>query len=87
MNVRPNSRLFPPHRSRWCVTEYPSQLGFAVHRNSLAARCILIAGDGAIQRVLSRVHLDDAAGRGFRTYSLGMKQRLGIAAATPTDLI
>lgn len=39
------------------------------------------AGEAQVERVLQRVHLEGAAHRRFKTYSLGMKQRLGIAAA------
>ena len=41
--------------------------------------------DAAIERVLSRVGLADRGGDAVRTYSLGMKQRLGIAAALLKD--
>jgi ABC-2 type transport system ATP-binding protein len=37
------------------------------------------AGRDEIERLLRRVDLEDAADRPFRTYSMGMKQRLGIA--------
>ncbi|TCC00498.1 ABC transporter ATP-binding protein [Micromonospora zingiberis] len=37
--------------------------------------------DAAADRVLAEVGLTDRAGSPFRTYSLGMKQRLGVAAA------
>ncbi|MCW3817099.1 ABC transporter ATP-binding protein [Micromonospora sp. DR5-3] len=37
--------------------------------------------DTAADRVLAEVGLTDRAGSKFRTYSLGMKQRLGVAAA------
>jgi ABC-2 type transport system ATP-binding protein len=40
---------------------------------------------GDVDEALRRVHLDDAATRRFRNYSLGMKQRLGIAAAILHD--
>ena len=38
-------------------------------------------GDRAVDRVLERVDLTERGGDRFRTYSLGMKQRLGVAAA------
>lgn len=41
--------------------------------------------DDRIRAVLAQVELTDAADRRFRTYSLGMKQRLGLAAALLHD--
>ncbi|MFR9729919.1 ABC transporter ATP-binding protein [Saccharopolyspora sp. MS10] len=43
----------------------------------------------AVEEALARVGLDAAAGRRFRGYSLGMKQRLGLAAAllVPRELV
>jgi ABC-2 type transport system ATP-binding protein len=41
--------------------------------------------DAAIERVLARVGLADRGADAVRTYSLGMKQRLGIAAALLKD--
>jgi ABC-2 type transport system ATP-binding protein len=38
-------------------------------------------GDGEVDRVLERVDLTGRAGDRFKAYSLGMKQRLGVAAA------
>lgn len=38
-----------------------------------------------VRRVLERVGLDDVAGRRFSRFSLGMKQRLGVAAAILGD--
>ncbi|MFI5934349.1 ATP-binding cassette domain-containing protein [Actinoplanes sp. NPDC051494] len=45
--------------------------------------------DARIATALDRVGLSAAAGKRFRTYSLGMKQRLALAAAllTPRDLL
>jgi ABC-2 type transport system ATP-binding protein len=37
--------------------------------------------DSAVDRVLERVELTDRGGDRFKAYSLGMKQRLGVAAA------
>ncbi|XRQ12271.1 ATP-binding cassette domain-containing protein [Actinomadura welshii] len=42
-------------------------------------------GDGDVARVLERVDLTARAGDAFKTYSLGMKQRLGVAAALLGD--
>ncbi|MEU3015415.1 ABC transporter ATP-binding protein [Nocardia asteroides] len=42
-------------------------------------------GAEAVERALSRVGLADRAGDRFRTYSLGMKQRLGVGAALLGD--
>jgi ABC-2 type transport system ATP-binding protein len=39
------------------------------------------AGDDAVDAALARVDLSGRGGDKFRTYSLGMKQRLGVAAA------
>jgi ABC-2 type transport system ATP-binding protein len=40
---------------------------------------------GRVEEVLELVELSDAAGRRVRTYSLGMRQRLGLAAALLGD--
>lgn len=44
---------------------------------------------GVVEQALERVGLDAAAGRRYRGYSLGMKQRLGLAAAllVPRELV
>jgi ABC-2 type transport system ATP-binding protein len=48
-----------------------------------AAEPLLKSADipGAVEQALDRVGLHDAAGRRYRGYSLGMKQRMGLAAA------
>ncbi|MGB8960352.1 MAG: ABC transporter ATP-binding protein [Pseudonocardiaceae bacterium] len=52
-------------------------------RRSAAAEPLLPTPEitDAVERALSRVGLTSAAGRRYRAYSLGMKQRLGLAAA------
>ena len=65
------------------VVETPAFLPYLSGRDNLRLldRYTPGPGDAAIQAVLDRVHLGDAADRRFKSYSLGMKQRLGIAAA------
>jgi ABC-2 type transport system ATP-binding protein len=68
------------------IVEAPAFAGRMSGRRNLE----LLAGvDGigrdAVRRVLERVGLADRAGDPVRTYSLGMKQRLGIAAALLKD--
>lgn len=52
-------------------------------RRAAAAEPLLTtsAATGAVDDALARVGLSGAAGRRYRAYSLGMKQRLGLAAA------
>ncbi|MBI9113514.1 ABC transporter ATP-binding protein [Sanguibacter suaedae] len=58
---------------------------FTARKNlQLLARAIG-APDGAVEKVLEDVGLADRAGDRFRTYSLGMKQRLAIAATLLKD--
>ena len=69
------------------VVETPAFVPYLSGRDNLRLldRYTPGAGDDAIDRVLQRVHLDEAARRRFKGYSLGMKQRLGIAAAILHD--
>ncbi|MQA10481.1 MAG: ATP-binding cassette domain-containing protein [Pseudonocardiaceae bacterium] len=60
-------------------------------RRSAAAEPLLTAGQisGAVEDALQRVSLAEAADRKYRGYSLGMKQRLGLASAllVPRELV
>lgn len=64
------------------LVEYPSYYGqLTGHENLEAIRRIVNAPSSRITEVLRIVRLTDAAHRLVKEYSLGMKQRLGIAAA------
>ncbi|MBU8757178.1 ABC transporter ATP-binding protein [Priestia megaterium] len=64
------------------LVEYPSYYGqLTGHENLEAIRRIVNAPSNRITEVLKIVRLKDAAHRLVKEYSLGMKQRLGIAAA------
>ncbi|MEE3897206.1 ABC transporter ATP-binding protein [Priestia megaterium] len=64
------------------LVEYPSYYGqLTGHENLEAIRRIVNAPSSRITEVLKIVRLTDAAHRLVKEYSLGMKQRLGIAAA------
>lgn len=69
------------------VVETPAFVPYLSGRDNLRLldRYTPGAGEEAIDRVLHRVHLSEAADRRFKNYSLGMKQRLGIAAAILHD--
>jgi len=69
------------------VVETPSFVPYLSGRDNLKLLEIYTPGVDAasIATALDRVHLMEAAGRRFKTYSLGMKQRLGIAAALLND--
>lgn len=65
------------------LIENPAFLpGFTGKRNlQLIADIRSVAGDKEIEEVLKEVGLDPEDKRKYRKYSLGMKQRLGVAAA------
>jgi ABC-2 type transport system ATP-binding protein len=69
------------------VVETPAFVPYLSGRDNLRLldRYTPGTGDEAIELILRRVHLDEAADRRFKGYSLGMKQRLGIAAAILHD--
>jgi ABC-2 type transport system ATP-binding protein len=64
------------------LVEYPSYYGHLTAVENLEAiRCILGVPKSRIDEVLAIVRLTKEARRAVKGYSLGMKQRLGIAAA------
>ena len=64
------------------LVEMPSLYGHLTGRENLEVTRRLIGGSkAAIDRALATVKLEDAAHRKVREYSLGMRQRLGIALA------
>jgi ABC-2 type transport system ATP-binding protein len=69
------------------VVETPAFVPYLSGRDNLRLleRYTPGAGAAGIERALQRVHLTEAAHRRFKNYSLGMKQRLGIAAAILHD--
>ena len=69
------------------VVETPSFIPYLSGRDNLRLldRYTPGAGPEGIEEALTRVRLQDAAHRRFKNYSLGMKQRLGIAAAILHD--
>jgi ABC-2 type transport system ATP-binding protein len=93
--ARPNAgqvRLFgeplsegAPHLLRrvGAVVEAPAFVPYLSGRDNLRLleRYTPNAGRAGVEAALHRVHLEGAAHRRFKNYSLGMKQRLGIAAA------
>jgi ABC-2 type transport system ATP-binding protein len=69
------------------IVEEPRFYGYLSGRQNLELWAAYV-GDGAISRVpalLSRVGLDARAGDKVSTYSLGMRQRLGVARALLSD--
>jgi ABC-2 type transport system ATP-binding protein len=69
------------------VVETPAFVPYLSGRDNLRLLALYTPGPSAatIESTLERVHLREAAHRRFKNYSLGMKQRLGIAAAILND--
>lgn len=68
-------------RSIGCIVETPDLYSFMSGRENLEhfARMLGRIDEAEIERVAELVHLDHRLGDRVRTYSLGMRQRLGIA--------
>ena len=69
------------------VVETPAFVPYLSGRDNLRLLALYTPGpsEAKIEATLERVHLHEAAHRRFKNYSLGMKQRLGIAAAILND--
>ena len=69
------------------IIENPAFYPYLSGRDNLRAHAIAMGGvpDGRIDELLRVVRLDERAGDRFKTYSLGMKQRLGIASTLLGD--
>jgi ABC-2 type transport system ATP-binding protein len=82
----PYRRLARPRRTVGALLEAP---GFHPGRRARDHLRVLAAADGIPERrvgeVLDQVDLASAAGRRVREFSLGMRQRLGLAAALLAD--
>ena len=89
--VRPTSgvvdRFGIPLRRIGAIIESPAFYPFLSGRDNLRALALAVNGVGhdAIERLLDLVGLTSAAHRKYQTYSLGMKQRLGIASTLLCD--
>jgi ABC-2 type transport system ATP-binding protein len=83
---RPYRELNDPPRRVGAVLEsndfHPGRVG-RDHLQALALAAEI--PPGRVEEVLELVELEEAAGRRVRTYSLGMRQRLGLAAALLGD--
>ena len=69
------------------VVETPAFVPYLSGRDNLKLLAKYTPGptNSTIEQTLERVNLSEAAHRRFKNYSLGMKQRLGIAAAILND--
>ncbi|MGH2583490.1 MAG: ABC transporter ATP-binding protein [Dehalococcoidia bacterium] len=69
------------------IIESPSFYPYLSGRDNLRTLAIAAGGvpDGRVDAVLEQAGLSERAGSPFKTYSLGMKQRLGIASTLLTD--
>jgi ABC-2 type transport system ATP-binding protein len=89
--IKPTSgavdRLGIPLRRIGAIIESPAFYPFLSGRDNLRALAVAVdgAGEGEIETLLDLVGLAGAGHRKYQTYSLGMKQRLGIASTLLCD--
>jgi len=84
-DVATNRRLMP--RGVGAIIESPAFYPYLSGRDNLRAFAFAVGGvpAGRIEALLQQVGLAERAGSAYKTYSLGMKQRLGIASTLLTD--
>lgn len=70
-----------PRRMLGAVVEAPRFYPHLTGRHNLTLVARLLGAEAAVPAMLERVGLADRAGERFGRYSMGMKQRLGLAAA------
>jgi ABC-2 type transport system ATP-binding protein len=77
--------LVPRHVG--AIIENPAFYPYLSGRDNLKAHALAVGGvtDAKIEELLKLVHLNERAKDKFKNYSLGMKQRLGIASTLLTD--
>lgn len=80
-----NQALVPEHIG--AIIENPAFYPFMSGRDNLKAHALAVGGvsNTKIEELLKLVSLNERAGDKFKNYSLGMKQRLGIASTLLTD--
>jgi ABC-2 type transport system ATP-binding protein len=69
------------------IIESPAFYPYLSGRDNLQALALAVGGVGPqrVDKLLNTVGLGERAGHAYKTYSLGMKQRLGIASTLLTD--
>ncbi len=74
-------------RNIGAIVEAPAFYPYLSGRDNLKALAMAWGGvsEGRIDELLEQVGLTERAGSAFKTYSMGMKQRLGIASTLLTD--
>ena len=77
--------LVPEHVG--AIIENPAFYPYLSGRDNLKAHALAVGGvpEGRIEQLLTLVNLGERARDKFKSYSLGMKQRLGIASTLLTD--
>lgn len=83
--LKGNQRIVPANVG--AIIENPAFYPYLSGRDNLVAHAKMIGGvgNGRIDELLKLVNLHERSGDSFKSYSLGMKQRLGIASTLLND--